>query len=83
MVFNNLLGQILVSKGAIWWRAAVDILLAVVLVLVAWPMVPNVRDQGLVRAHLIAYGVTALALIVPVVCFLRQPTGEPAPEQDA
>ena len=80
VVFNNLLGQILVSKGAIWWRAALDVLLAGVVVLVAWPMVPLWRDQGLALAHLVAYAATAVALIVPVACYLRQPTGEPASE---
>jgi len=77
VVFNNLLGQVLVSKGAIWWRAALDVFLAGVLVLVAWAVVPLWRDQGLALAHLIAYAATAVALIVPVAIYLRPPPGEP------
>jgi O-antigen/teichoic acid export membrane protein len=82
VVFNNILGQVLVSKGAIWCRATLDLLLAGVLVLVAWPGVPLWRDQGLALAHLLAYGVTAVALLVPVTRYLRQATGAPAPGQD-
>ena len=82
VVFNNLLGQVLVSKGVIWWRAALDVLLAGVFVAVAWLAIPSWHDAGLALAHLIAYGVTAIALIIPVVYYLRQPTGAPAPSQE-
>jgi O-antigen/teichoic acid export membrane protein len=82
VVGNNVLGQVLVSKGAIWWRAALDILLAGVLLLVAWQLVPLWRDQGLALAHLLAYGVTAVVLLLPVAFYLRQPGGELAPQQD-
>jgi O-antigen/teichoic acid export membrane protein len=83
VVFNNVLGQVLVSKGAIRWRAALDVLLAVVLVLVAWPAVPELRDRGLAVAHLTAYGVTTLALIAPVAYYLRQPAISSGEEGDA
>jgi O-antigen/teichoic acid export membrane protein len=79
VVANTTLGQVLVSQGAIWWRAALDVLLAGVLVLVAWPAVPHWRDQGLALAHLVAYAATALALLVPVLRSLRQPRREDAP----
>jgi O-antigen/teichoic acid export membrane protein len=81
VVFNNLLGQVLVSKGAIWWRAALDGLLAVVLVLVAWKAVPSSRDEGLALAHLAAYAATAVALVGPVVFYLRRPGGQAAPRE--
>lgn len=63
VVLNNILGQVLISKGAMVWRFAMDILLSVVLCLVAWFFVPTWREQGLAFAYLIAYGVTAIALI--------------------
>jgi O-antigen/teichoic acid export membrane protein len=82
MVFNTLLGQVLVSKGAIWWRTALDVLLAAVLVLVAWKAVPSARDEGLALAHLAAYGVTAVALVMPVMFYLRQQRNEAAPRRN-
>jgi len=63
VVLNNILGQVLISKGAMGWRFTMDILLSCVLCLVAWFFVPIWREQGLAFAYLIAYGVTALALI--------------------
>lgn len=81
MVFNNLLGQVLISKGAIWGRAALDGLLAVVLVLTAWKAVPVLRDEGLALAHLAAYAATAVALIAPVLFYLRRHKREVAPRQ--
>ena len=82
VVFNNLLGQVLVSKGAIWWRAALDGLLAIVLVVVAWKAVPASRDEGLALAHLAAYAATAVALVVPVMVYLRRQQGEAAPQRN-
>jgi O-antigen/teichoic acid export membrane protein len=67
VVMNNLLGQVLISKGAMSWRFAMDILLSCVLTLVAWILVPLWREQGLALAYLIAYSVTAVALIVPAI----------------
>jgi O-antigen/teichoic acid export membrane protein len=79
VVFNTLLGHVLVSKGAIWWRAALDVLLAAMLVLVAWKAVPSSRDEGLALAHLLAYATTAVALVIPVMFYLRQQRNEAAP----
>jgi O-antigen/teichoic acid export membrane protein len=72
VVFNNLLGQILVSRGAIWWRFLLDVLLAAVLALVSWQLIPVYRENGLALGHLIAYSATALALLVPVWYCLRK-----------
>jgi O-antigen/teichoic acid export membrane protein len=72
VVLNTLLGQVLVSKGAIRWRAAFDVLLAAVLVLSAWWAVPALRDKGLALAHLAAYGVTGVGMTVPVLFYLRR-----------
>jgi O-antigen/teichoic acid export membrane protein len=82
VVLNNLLGQVLVSKGAVWCRAALDVLLAAVFVVAAWALIPSRRDEGMALAHLMAYGVTAVVLIVPVTYYLRQPAAEPAAERD-
>jgi O-antigen/teichoic acid export membrane protein len=67
VVLNNLLGQVLISKGAMSWRFAMDILLSCVLTVVAWFLVPLWREQGLALAYLIAYSVTAVALVVPAI----------------
>ena len=71
VVLNNILGQVLISKGAMLWRFAMDILLSGVLALVAWLLVPIWKEQGLAFAYLIAYGVTAVALIPLAVWYSR------------
>ena len=80
-VLNNLLGQILVSKGAIWLRFLLDVLLAGVLALVSWQTIPEYRDVGLALANLAAYGVTAAALVLPVMYYLNKPRTELALSQ--
>lgn len=71
VVLNNLLGQILVSKGAILGRFLLDVLLAAVLALASWQLIPIYKDQGMALGSLIAYGATALVLIVPAVYFMK------------
>jgi O-antigen/teichoic acid export membrane protein len=71
VVLNNMLGQVLISKGAMGWRFAMDILLSCVLSLVAWFVVPIWREQGLALAYLVAYGVTAVALIAPAIWYSK------------
>jgi O-antigen/teichoic acid export membrane protein len=78
VVCNDLLGQIVVSRGAIGWRAGLDVFLSAVLVLTAWPLVAWWQDRGLALAHLVAYSATAVALIIPAAKYLRQPAGTPA-----
>lgn len=68
-VLNNILGQVLISKGAMGWRFAMDILLSSMLSFVAWLLVPTWREQGLALAYLISYSVTAAALIVPAIWY--------------
>jgi O-antigen/teichoic acid export membrane protein len=69
---NTLLGQVLISRGAIGGRVALDLVLAGVLALVAWQAVPLYRDRGLALANLAAYAVTAVALIPLVVRCLKR-----------
>ena len=71
-VLNTFLGQILVSKGAIWWRFALDVLLGGVLALVSWRLIPEYRDLGLAYGNLAAYGVTALGLVLPVLYYMKR-----------
>ena len=73
--FNNFLGQVLVSRGAIWWRFIMDVLLGAVMALVAWQMIPVYQEKGLALANLVAYSVTAVALIVPAAYYLKLPKG--------
>ena len=69
VVLNTILGQVLISKGAMGWRFAMDILLSSILSLVAWLLVPTWRELGLALAYLISYSLTAVALIVPVIWY--------------
>jgi O-antigen/teichoic acid export membrane protein len=71
VVLNNVLGQVLISKGAMIWRFAMDLLLSIVLVVVAWVLVPVWREQGLAISYLFAYGVTATALIPLAIRYSR------------
>jgi O-antigen/teichoic acid export membrane protein len=74
VVLNNILGQVLISKGAMLWRFTIDILLSCVLALAAWLLVPAWREQGLAFAYLIAYGVTAIALIPLAIWYSKDRT---------
>jgi O-antigen/teichoic acid export membrane protein len=69
VVLNNLLGQILVSKGAIMGRFVLDALLAAVLAIASWLLIPIHRDLGMALGSLIAFAVTAAALIATTVYF--------------
>jgi O-antigen/teichoic acid export membrane protein len=67
VALNNLLGQVLVSQGAIMGRFLLDCLLAAVLAIVSWQLIPLYRDQGMALASLIAFAVTAAALIATTI----------------
>jgi O-antigen/teichoic acid export membrane protein len=71
VVLNNLLGQILVSKGAIMGRFVLDVLLAAVLAIASWQLIPIYRDQGMALGTLIAFGVTSVALIATTIYVMR------------
>jgi O-antigen/teichoic acid export membrane protein len=71
VVLNNLLGQIMISRGATFGRFLLDVLLSAVLALVSWQLIPIYREQGMAIGSLIAYAITALALIVPAVYFVK------------
>jgi O-antigen/teichoic acid export membrane protein len=62
MVLNIILGQALVSTGSIWWRMALDGLLAATLAASAWWLIPWAGALGLAVAHLLAFSVTSAAL---------------------
>lgn len=70
VVLNNLLGQILVSRGAIMGRFVLDVLLAAVLALASWHLIPIYRDLGMALGSLIAFAVTSAALIATTVYFV-------------
>lgn len=71
-VLNGLLGQILVSQGAIGLRLVLDVLLAAVLAGVSWWFVPILRADGLALGQLVAYGTAVLALIAPAWYYLKK-----------
>lgn len=62
MVANNVLGQVVVSKGLIWARLLLDIVLGCFLLATAVLLVPGHLDLGLAVAYLIAYAVTSVLL---------------------
>jgi len=72
VVLNNLLGQILVSRGAVMGRFVLDVLLAAVLAIASWQLIPIYRDQGMALGSLIAFAVTSAALIPTTVSFMRR-----------
>jgi O-antigen/teichoic acid export membrane protein len=72
VVLNNVLGQVLVSLGSIWWRCGLDVALAVLLALSAWWLIPTYQENGLALANLIAFAITALILLLIVRYFFRQ-----------
>jgi O-antigen/teichoic acid export membrane protein len=71
VVLNNLLGQILVSRGAVMGRFLLDVLLAAVLALASWQLIPIYREQGMALGSLIAFAVTAAALAATTIHFMR------------
>lgn len=58
VALNTVLGQPLVSTGRIWYRFAMDSVLAVLLVVFSLLLVPSMKDQGLALANLGAFGIT-------------------------
>ena len=74
VVLNNLLGQILVSRGAVMRRFVLDVLLTAVLAIASWLLIPIYRDQGMALGSLIAFAVTSIALIPTTVSFMRRHT---------
>jgi O-antigen/teichoic acid export membrane protein len=77
VVLNNLLGQILVSRGEIMGRFVLDFLLAAVLAIASWLLIPIYRDQGMALGNLIAFAVTSIVLIPTTVLFMRRHTVTP------
>jgi O-antigen/teichoic acid export membrane protein len=76
VVLNNLLGQILVSRGAVMGRFLLDVLLAAVLALASWQLIPIYREQGMALGSLIAFAVTAAALAATTIHFMRASRSE-------
>jgi O-antigen/teichoic acid export membrane protein len=71
VVMNNILGQILISQGAVLGRFLLDVLLSATLALVSWQLIPEYRDEGMAIGSLAAYSVTALALIAPAIYYMK------------
>ena len=76
VVLNNLLGQILVSRGAVMGRFVLDVLLAAVLAIASWQLIPIYREQGMALGSLIAFAVTAAALAATTIHFMRASRSE-------
>ena len=78
MVLNTFLGQVLIGRGAIGWRFLLDVFLAAVFALVAWQAIPYLQARGLGLANLFAYSAAAVALLVPVTYYWRNPDSKRA-----
>jgi len=63
-VFNSILGQQLIAARQMWWRFAFDVLLVVVLVGLAWVLIPRWGALGLATSYGFAYAVTGLGLFL-------------------
>jgi len=73
VALNTVLGQPLVSAGHMWWRFAMDALLAAALVVFSIVLVPTYRDVGLAASNLAAFGITVGGLLL---LRLKMPPGE-------
>jgi O-antigen/teichoic acid export membrane protein len=63
-VFNAILGQPLIAAHKMWWKFGFELLFAVLLVGLAWMLIPRRGALGLAAAYLCAYALAALALSV-------------------
>jgi len=61
-VLNSVLGQVVVTSDAIWWRFAFDVVLASLLLVSGWYLIPLFGAQGMAIAYLVAYGLTSVGL---------------------
>ncbi len=73
MVLNNLLQSALVSMGYAWGRLALDTLLAALLGLLSWWLIPRFQVNGMAWANLGAFIVVIVPLSWSVRRYLRQP----------
>jgi len=73
MVVNNLLQSALVSMGYAWRRLALDTLLAALLGLLSWWLIPRFQVDGMAWANLGAFAVVIVPLSWSVRRYLRQP----------
>jgi O-antigen/teichoic acid export membrane protein len=63
-VFNTMLGQPLVAAHKMWWRFGFDVLFVVLLVGLAWVLIPKRGAVGLAWAYGVGYATAGLGLFV-------------------
>lgn len=71
ITLNEVIGQVLVSTGAILWRLAFDIALAGLLIGLAVVFVPRWQAEGLAATQIVGYGAVSLGLVLVVTLRLR------------
>jgi O-antigen/teichoic acid export membrane protein len=64
MALNTVLGQVMLARGLAWGRFGFDVLLASVLVLSGFSLLPHFHANGLAATYLIAYTMAASALVL-------------------
>lgn len=79
VVLNNLFGQVLVSRGAVRGRFFLDALLAALLALVSWRLIPLYRAEGMALGSAIAFAVTAVAVVATAVRSTARSAPRPTP----
>ncbi len=72
VILNNLLGQVLVTRGAMVRRFVFDVLLAAVFAIASWQLIPIYRDLGMAVGSLIAFAVTSAALIPTTTTYVMR-----------
>ena len=71
ITLNEVIGQVLVSTGAIVWRLAFDIALAGLLIGLSFLLIPRWEAVGLAASQAIAYGLISAGLAVVVTLRFR------------
>lgn len=74
ILLNTFLQSALVSMGYAWRRVALDTLLAALLGLLSWWLIPRFQVDGMAWANLTAFGVVIVPLSWSVRRYLRRPT---------
>jgi O-antigen/teichoic acid export membrane protein len=63
-VFNAILGQPLIAAHKMWWKFGFELLFAVLLVGLAWMLIPRRGALGLAAAYGLAFTCTSLTLLL-------------------
>jgi O-antigen/teichoic acid export membrane protein len=63
-VLNSILGQPLIAAHQMWWRFGFDVLLVIVLLGLAWVLIPKWGALGLAVSYCLAFASACLGLFL-------------------